>query len=359
MLADALTAAVGWNSAHPWQAVIPRVATTGAFVLVGLWAGLRPMTQRFGTLLLVVGVAAGLALLNGSSDPGLYTIGRLMVPVAEIGLISATLAFPSGRLAERRDRRLVAFLVAMTAVFWIPTMLATQSPPFSGSLVRCGNSCPSNVLAVTERPHLAALTANLYFVGIFVALIAVVAILWRRYRVASPVRRRGLAVVITAGSVYAAALAAYAGLRVSANGETLTDAMGWILIATQALIPIAFLAGLVRERLFANAVLQTLVADLGRAPDADAFQEAVRRAVADPTLQLVRQSEGQGLVDLSGRPVADPSPTGEFRLWRRPVNGWRSFTTRRSATMSICSRSSRARSRLPTTSTVSGNVSAP
>ncbi len=85
-----------------------------------------------------------------------------------------------------------------------------------------------------------------------------------------------------------------------------------LFLSALALLPLAFLAGLVRSRFFRTTTVARLIDRL--TGDTGATQDALRDALGDPTLTIAyRVAEGGGHVDLRGRPLVLPGP-GEARV---------------------------------------------
>ena len=91
--------------------------------------------------------------------------------------------------------------------------------------------------------------------------------------------------------------------------EALGNAPGWLSwlsLAAFALVPVAFLAGLVRGRLRRGAMTGLMV-ELAELPPARRVRDALALALGDPTLRLVFwMPESERYVDLDGRPMELP-----------------------------------------------------
>jgi len=79
----------------------------GAPMAVGLAAWRVHHDDRLARLLVVAGALFSLTVLSQASVPVLYSIGRVAVWLVVPVLLYLMLAFPSGRLTARRDRRLM------------------------------------------------------------------------------------------------------------------------------------------------------------------------------------------------------------------------------------------------------------
>jgi signal transduction histidine kinase len=134
-------------------------------------------------------------------------------------------------------------------------------------------------------------------------LLAVVVILIRRWRAASPPLRRVLApVYATAGTVVVIIVVRTAVESVAGIGA---DVLEWLSVVSLLTVPLAFLAGLLRSRLARSAVAE-LVLELGDNPAPETLRQALARALGDPALELAYWLRDDTFVDLAGRVVALP-----------------------------------------------------
>jgi hypothetical protein len=111
--------------ARGWIAAA-RVVLVAAPVGAGLWAWRRPDARGFGRVLVAAGLLWGLGTLAESSDPVVYSIGRVVAWVAGPSIIYLMLSFPSGRLAGRPERTLVGLAVALIGLLFVPTALIVE-----------------------------------------------------------------------------------------------------------------------------------------------------------------------------------------------------------------------------------------
>jgi len=138
----------------------------------------------------------------------------------------------------------------------------------------------------------------------------------RRWNTAKDLYRRELAPVLLAGFV----LALIPALAVAARGVGLSDTLDRDLavaaVALFALIPFAFLAGLLRGRLLRAAAVSGLVERLGAQSERrNGLRDALADALGDPTVSIAYWlAEEEGYVDPDGRPVELPLPGGG-RTW--------------------------------------------
>ena len=127
----------------------------------------------------------------------------------------------------------------------------------------------------------------------------------RRYRAASPPLRR------VVGPVYLFTLEALAALVasgiVSAFSESAALWLEYVALISLALMPLAFLAGILRTRL-ARAGIADLAIALGNGKP---LRDALADALGDPSLELAYWSpQHEAWVDEEGRELADPIARG-------------------------------------------------
>jgi signal transduction histidine kinase len=151
------------------------------------------------------------------------------------------LAFPSGRLQTRSERALVGFVYGATVV------LAPAGAMFRQTRPGCPD-CPANLLFVADIPALADTidtTATVLIAGVLAITIALVI---RHWRAASPESRLALEPVLAvSGLATLLLIATVVAQGLSLDGAvTVLNVVGGTLFV---LIPIAFLAGLLRLRL--------------------------------------------------------------------------------------------------------------
>jgi hypothetical protein len=116
---------------------VARASMVAVPIGVGLYAWHRRPADPFGRLLVAVGFAWFLTTLSESSDELLYSIGRTAGWVVEAGLIYLVLSFPTGRLTERIDRRLVVAAFALVATLYLPTVLFAEGFPTRSPYSSC------------------------------------------------------------------------------------------------------------------------------------------------------------------------------------------------------------------------------
>jgi signal transduction histidine kinase len=258
------------------------------YIGAGLVAWRRRPESRLGVLMVLAGFATFLNFLIWSSNDALFTIGVACQFLPPVLFLHVFLAFPSGRLEWRLERSVVtaAYLVAALTV---PALLL-------------GEESPRNVLAVIDRPGLAEALQRLQLVLVVALSLAGIGVLaLRRRRTGRPLRAAlGLLVDSFAVGLLMIALLLLAGLL---RWSALQDPIRAATFLVVGLAPIVFLAGLHQARL-GRASAAGLLVDLGVNPGAVDLQEAVARALRDPSARLAYWlSEFGSYADVDGREV--------------------------------------------------------
>ncbi len=269
----------------------------GLYLLTGLVTHLR-RPGRLGLRMVAVGIAWFAEDLQVSSDPGPHTAGMFLRSVASGCLVHLLLAFPDGRLRTRVERLLTG------AVYVIVCVLVPLGVPYY-------LSATPNLLFVAD---LSRLEDTVFDSAQAVVAVAVLALLLRRWIVATPPARRVLAPVYGVGLVGSVASLLHSALAES--GASTVNAVAHL--ATLGL-PVAFLAGALRVRLGRTAVGDLLL-NLPRTPQAD-LRSLLARALGDPTLRIAYHHPDDAgspdrYVDDAGQPVT-PGPDDAVTPVRR------------------------------------------
>jgi signal transduction histidine kinase len=276
-----------------------------ACIGTGLLAWLRRPENRFGALMVAVGFSYCLSGLIVTTEPWPFIAGLHLIAVPYAILYHVLLAFPSGRLETRRDRALVAGSYLTATVGWWVCMLVQDTE-------RLG--LPANPLLIADRPGLFSTLARLRL-GVVVVLIALLGlVLIRRWGKSSPAQRRALAPVYLSGGAVLALYAVWSVLGIAQVAPDLQDTLERARVIALAVVPFAFLAGLLRSRVAAGAAVSELIARLGAGPRRGALRDALADALGDPSLQVAYWlPERQEWVDAAGDPfplpAEDPSRT--------------------------------------------------
>jgi signal transduction histidine kinase len=280
------------------------LAVGWSFIGVGLFAWQRRPDNRVGMLMAGTGFA-WLAAGAGLSDlPLIFTIGKVLGSLYLAVFLHLLLAFPSGRLQSRFEKRIVASAYAVTTIGLFPLWLVADPADLDCT------ECPDNLLLVDSNETLFnTIGAVLNLIG--AALIgAVLLILVRRWRRATPSQRRLLVPVYSAGVAVTLVLIGVVLVQTSGGLNTATlDAVVLATLIPFGLVPYMFLATLIRARMIQTGAVGELVARMGEAPRRGELREELARALGDPTLELVYWlPDDERFVDARGRPVELPDP---------------------------------------------------
>jgi signal transduction histidine kinase len=274
-----------------------------SFIGVGLFAWRRRPDNRVGMLMVATGfawLAAGASL----SDLALtFTLGRVFGSVYLAVFLHLLLAFPSGRLQSRFERRIVAGAYLLTTVGLLPLYLFADPADLD-----CGD-CPDNLLLVNANETLVNLIGGALNLVAAVLIAAVLLILVRRWRRATPGQRRLLVPVYSAGVTVTLVLIGVVLLQTGGVNTKTLDAVALATLVPFGLVPYMFLATLIRARMIQTGAVGELVARMGDAPRRGELSAELARALGDPSLELYFWlPEDERFVDARGRSVELPEP---------------------------------------------------
>jgi signal transduction histidine kinase len=259
------------DAALAWAVLGPIVVWS--FVGTGLYALHRRPGSRVGMLMVALGFAWCVAAISLANSALAFSAGLVIGGLWGGVFLHLLMSFPTGRLPPGTDRTIVL------AGYGLFTLGALPALFFSGPEELVCDDCPSNLWLVERNADLAnALTV--VQMTLYVALLVVVVVrLWRRWRRAGPIDRLPLT------PVYACGLAAF--LVVTAGIAADTPVSWWVAFGVTALLPFAFVGGLLRShvaRLDAELVtrLQELRASRVRLVNAsDAERRRLERDLHD------------------------------------------------------------------------------
>jgi signal transduction histidine kinase len=273
------------------------LTTLVCLTFVGAGAvGLRVQPYgRFGLLLAAVGFASLVSVLHEANGAAAYTVGVFASNIVFAVLLHALLAYPSGRLGPTARRVLVA---AYANVILLQALAVSFDP-----LTRYHSAHPPNLGLVDSRP---ALATGLYELeaGLAAGLsVVAVVVLIRGIRAAIPAARRQYLPLVVGGTI---ALLLFSLGLVFAPLSSRAGLLGFGLALIAALaLPTAFLTTLVQGRL-SRAAVGELLLELRDPKQPANLEEALRRALRDPTLRVGRLAPDGGYLDGSGVPLALP-----------------------------------------------------
>jgi signal transduction histidine kinase len=295
---------------RPGLVALARGAIVVVPLAVGLHAWYTGLNERFGALLAAAGGWASVTTLAESSDELLYTVGRAAGWGMELLLVYLFLAFPSGRLRDRRDRMLVAAMGVAVLALFAPRLLLAEHFEVPSPYTSCTRDCPANALLLLEPAAVETVLQPLGVLAILLVMIGVIGRLQRRMGAATPLAKRLYGPVTMVAIVRAGVLASAISARWLQPSAPLLEAAAWALALALPLIALAFLAGHLRWQLFAARALARLAACVRTLPDAVTLRRAFAEAFEDPSLDVAFPAGrgSTGWVDARGRPVSLPAP---------------------------------------------------
>jgi len=268
---------------------------TVSYVLGGVLAWSRRPASRFGPLMIAAGFVNFLVTLSWTTNDIAFTVGQALDLVPPVLFLHVFLAYPSGRLQSRLERVLISVAYA--------TAIGLQ-------LVRMavGGFGPDNLLELAPSPEagLAAVRVQLLVVSAC-CLVGLGILAARRLRAGRPLRR-SLALLVDA---FALGLVMIAALFLSHvfDGPAIQQ-LRWATFAALGLAPLAFVIGLLNDRL-ARSSVGDLLLELRADPAPSELRDGLARALRDPSLTLAYWLPDFGsYVDLDGRAVALPAADG-------------------------------------------------
>ncbi len=290
--AASVMAAVSDHESHLAVAVVYPVIGL-SFVVSGLIAWMLRPTNGTGRLLVVVGFLWMLSALWEANDGWIYGLGALIGSLFLAAFVHLMLAFPDGRLGTQLERRLIAAL-------WGTAFLANALPAVFTKHTSDCDDCPDNPYLIFDSKSVAdALQAFFTVLGIII-FVGVLVLLIRRWLRASPAQRRILGPVYLSGGAAAGLVAVL--FIVGSFSDEAGNVLGLIAFIAFGTVPLFFLAGLLRDRLYRPAA--RLLREVPDEPTPEQAQEGLRLVLGDPTLQfLTWLDEVGGYVDARGNPV--------------------------------------------------------
>ena len=269
-----------------------------SFVASGLVAWERRPDNPTGRVMVATGFAWFAHQLGWATAALPWTLGQLLEPAYILGAGYLLATFPDGRLRTRAQRWIVAVAVLIVGPLQLGWMLLGYGDD------RPCDLCPANLLRVADAPGLSEAIVHVQQAIAVGITLATIALLFGRWRGASPSRRVAIAPVLVAGTIAFALVVPW----------VLNDAFGgplgaWPDVALQlalAGIPVAFLLGLLRTQL-ARAGVADLVVALDGPVAPGALRDALARALHDPSLTVAYWLPGdERHVDADGRTVILP-----------------------------------------------------
>ncbi|MDN5747375.1 MAG: histidine kinase [Pseudonocardia sp.] len=266
----------------------------GSFAACGLVAWRRRPDNHSGRLMTATGFAFLASPLLAQLDaPLARTAGLLLRNVWLLFLVAILLTFLSGGRLRTRTDRVVVGAVAMSLLVISPLWLLFQN-------------VPGNLLFLWPDAGIAgAVDAVQQWLYLPIA-VTVSAVVGARWWAASRPGRRALLPSV-AGSTYLLFFTVV--LTAGLVGLPVPYTVFWVLAFSVAMVPVAFLTGLLRSRL-ARGGLVELFRGMKAMHPAD-LRAALARALGDPDLVIAYPTGSTTFVDDADRPVALPAADGD------------------------------------------------
>ena len=277
-----------------------------SFIGTGLFAWWRRPDNRFGAMMTGVGFLSLLGAATSANEPVVFTVGVLTCNLFFVLFAHMVLAYPHNRLERRWHQRLIAAAYVLAVVGPLPQLLW-------GFSERMCEGCPESPLFIEENEGLRiALNAAVSVIGAAFT-VAVVGILLRRRRDATPPQRRAMAPVLWSAVTILILLAAALGSD-ALGVARVTDVLGWLSLMAFASVPWVFLIGLVRTRVAGAGAVSELLLRLGEEPGTGSLRCRLGQALGDDSLQLAFWlDDKRRWVDADGHTVE--LPAGGARVW--------------------------------------------
>jgi signal transduction histidine kinase len=266
---------------HIHAAVVAWIVVS--YVCCGLIAWARRPESRFGPLLVAAGLAPAISRLSGAETESLRMAGEGLRLLPVVVFFHVFLAYPSGRLSRPFDRLVV---------------VSGYSAVFGLGLLRLGLDLGGADGAAVIRAQRAGVA--------IVGLAAVGALISRRRASGRPLRLSLELLVVCFALALVGMVAGTLMLSVGAPG---TYSVRWVAFGLVGVAPVLLLIGHLRARLARSAVGELFV-ELRRDPEPAELEQAVARALGDPSLTLAYWLPEFGTyADPEGRAVTLPEPS--------------------------------------------------
>lgn len=273
--------------------------TAWAFIGTGLFVWWRRPDSAFGALMTAIGFTAALGALRVATEPLIFGIGLMVIPLPYAVLYHTLLGFPTGALHSRQERVLVA-ISYLSAIAVHPLGMLF----FDTSQV----GLPPNPWLLADIFEITLLSSVARFVAGVVLTLLLIAILVARWRQAGAAyRRRLLPVLLTGGAVLTLLGVWYVAGLLNAPAS-LQAVLEELRVALLAVVPFGFLAGAIHSRVAGATAISQLVSRFGDpVAGGRGLRDAVAVALEDPSLQLAYWLPRENrYVDIEGRPVTLP-----------------------------------------------------
>jgi signal transduction histidine kinase len=311
----------------PKLAVVVLIAGAAVVLGVGLTDLARARDLRFAGALIAAGLLWSVSALAASSEPAVYSVGRVCQWLVELAIVYLLLTYPSGRLTDRTDRALLVGGALLVALLYLPTALVVQHFPSPSPWSVCTSGCPPNALALgSSSPgfvhNLLIPAREALSVGLFLAVFVV---LRARGRAAGPLVRRLYGPIALIALLRVLTLALYfVTRRIDAMSWAL-PLVSWAFVLSLPALALACAAGRMYPRLFAASALDRIARSLGSSATPAHVSQVLARTLEDPSLRILHSFPGDSgaWVSESGSPAVLPQATAGRQLTEVSTGNWR------------------------------------
>ena len=256
------------------------------YVAAGLIAWKRRPESKLGRLIVITGFLTAFSFLVWSAQPVFFSIGNAIQFLPPALYLHLFLAYPSGELRSKGDRWLVGAAYAAIGI----TLLR----------MTFGEGDGRNLLAWFDEPEVVAILRRLQRVTVSALLVlGAIRLILRRRHEGKPLRPAIAYVEDTFPLVLL--MLAWLYIVQVLGWEQWLPITRWTTFAVIGVTPVLFLIALLQARLGRASVADLLV-ELGVNPGPAELQEAVARALRDPSATLAYWlPEFDSYADVDGR----------------------------------------------------------
>lgn len=261
------------------------------FIIAGVIGHVRRPANLVGLVMVCVGLSWFAEDIRFSHDPVISGVGLMVSDASNAPLVNLAMLFPFGRFDSRLGRPLT--IAAYVIVFGLGTAKALFDPGWT----------PRNGLVVANDPWLFSTLSRISDLLGGAVAVAVLGVLIVRWITAKRPTRRVLAPVYLTCLIGAAATVA--GVATGPDPWPRQIPLNIYKVAV-VLLPLMFLAGLLRTRLGRTPVGDLLV-ELRRPLPTSDLRELLARTLGDPALRIIvyqdHDAESGTLIDSATQPA--------------------------------------------------------
>ena len=240
-----------------------------SFVVSGLIAWTLRPDERHGPAARPRRLLWMLSALWEANNGWVYGLGAFVGSLFLAAFVHLMLAFPDGRLGTRLERRTVIAV-------WVIAFLANVLPALFTRHASDCDDCPANPYVIHDSKSVADALQAIFTVVGGVIFVGVVVLLDPSLAAATQAQRRILGPVYLSGGIAAALVAAlFVVSLVLRPGGNVLGVVAFIAFGT---VPLFFLAGLLRDRLYRAAA--RLLREVPDEPTPEQAQEGLRTSSA-------------------------------------------------------------------------------